>query len=79
MTPKTDPKTETLVCRALGAQCASAVRDSETSRDPGTRSVNDTTPDGIPIAALSEWLARDTLVDWEEAHDHEDDFPTEAA
>lgn len=79
MTPKTDPKTETLVCRALGAQCASAVKDSETSRDPGTRSANDTTPDGIPTAALSEWLARDTLVDWEEAHDHEDDFPTEAA
>jgi len=42
---------------------------------------DDTMPDGIPIAALSEWLARDTLVDPEEAgaYDHEDSFPTEAA
>lgn len=42
---------------------------------------DDTLPDGIPVAALSEWLARDTLVDPEEAgaNDFEDSFPTEAA
>lgn len=44
-------------------------------------SPDDTIPDGIPLAAILELFSRDTLVDPEEAgaHDHEDDFPTEAA
>ena len=68
-------------CPALDAACASAATASEASRAGATPSASDTLPDGIPIAALSEWLARDTLVDTEEAgrYDHEDDFPTEAA